>query len=664
MSRAAAVAGFTALAAVYLALPDAVFVFDGVMFSGIIERGAHDWRWEVFNPRHLLFNPFFIGLKKALAAFGLHPRAYPLIQKVNALAGAAGIVAFYAVLRSLAVRTGLAAGATAALAFSFSYWSRATEGQVYMLMTLGSMATAANALVLSQGRTVGRLAAVAVSLLFAVCFHTANIALLPMVLLSLHFAAPGERATNAALTAWLLLLVVLPFTVVYGIWTPAALARFLAKATEARAQTSPSLAALAEHFLLRGGAGAEPRLPLLLREFWASLAAGESPPELAAAAAGALWFLPGAGLLLSWRRWEPARRKAAALILVWAAGPAALNAVWGGGTFFGAPLIAAWLAGSVLVWDAWWPRRLNRAALAGGVAAAAGLAAWNLSAGMLPRSRVENNPGYRQAMFVREHTLQPSITLISGVGFPNSKVYLPHFAQRAREVLEYYLDRNPKERGLELFANFVAVKTNLGMPLYVLSDLIDDPEALGRVAGLWGVMPEEIRACLGPGELHRVAAGEGLRIYLFIPRRGRERTFAALSYGILLERGNERLIEIDASLRKLAASMTPEQRRATAALLRSSVYGAKVAFMAFFPFDSPQALAGAEKHLAAFARRAAAPDAVFLHRVGNLYLILGEKTEALAAWERAFALNPDPRITADLRRVRGSPRRAAPRRGP
>jgi hypothetical protein len=47
----------------WLALPDKVFVFDGVIFSQIVERAIDDWRVDFFNPRHLLFNPFFQFLR-------------------------------------------------------------------------------------------------------------------------------------------------------------------------------------------------------------------------------------------------------------------------------------------------------------------------------------------------------------------------------------------------------------------------------------------------------------------------------------------------------------------------------------------------------------------------------------------------------------------------
>ena len=55
---------------VWLTHPDKTFVFDGVMFAQIVERSIEEWRNDLLNPRHLLFNPFFQILRD-----GLGPRA-------------------------------------------------------------------------------------------------------------------------------------------------------------------------------------------------------------------------------------------------------------------------------------------------------------------------------------------------------------------------------------------------------------------------------------------------------------------------------------------------------------------------------------------------------------------------------------------------------------
>jgi len=71
----------------YLAFPDKVYIFDGIMFSSIIERSTEEWRSQLFNGRHLVFNPFMMYLRDALGAIHLPVRAYPLIQEVNAATG-------------------------------------------------------------------------------------------------------------------------------------------------------------------------------------------------------------------------------------------------------------------------------------------------------------------------------------------------------------------------------------------------------------------------------------------------------------------------------------------------------------------------------------------------------------------------------------------------
>jgi hypothetical protein len=112
--------------------------------------------------------------------------------------------------------------------------------------------------------------------------------------------------------------------------------------------------------------------------------------------------------------------------------------------------------------------------------AACGLAllGWNVYAGLAPRAKLENNEGYRRAIFVRDHTPYSSWIVVSGFGFPNQKVYLSYFAKRSREVLEYYLNRDSKEAALAKFTAWTREQQRLGMPMFLLPDMVSDQRAL------------------------------------------------------------------------------------------------------------------------------------------------------------------------------------------
>ena len=164
----------------YLAFPDKVYIFDGVMFSYIIERRVVDLHAALWNRHHLLFIPFMMLLRDALARLGLKTAAYPLIQKVNACAGVLGVGLYYRILRRLTKDAAVSGLCSLALGLSYSYWCRATEGQVYMLMTLGFLATVETASSLLEKPGMLRTAALCVTLALAFLFNSAAVAACPV----------------------------------------------------------------------------------------------------------------------------------------------------------------------------------------------------------------------------------------------------------------------------------------------------------------------------------------------------------------------------------------------------------------------------------------------------------------------------------------------------
>ena len=165
--------------------------------------------------------------------------------------------------------------------------------------------------------------------------------------------------------------------------------------------------------------------------------------------------------------------------------------------------------------------------------------------------------------------------MISGFGFPNSKVYLTQFARRSNRVLEYFLDSGPKAAALARFKAFLQDAIDHGLPVYALSDLIDDPAVQENIRSFWGVTPEEVKACFGPGQFRLIAAYDAtLKIYLFVPADRRELLFAGLAFNALDMNDLPHLQEVAPVIQQLAAEMSPAQRRRTAALLKESRYGA------------------------------------------------------------------------------------------
>jgi hypothetical protein len=343
----------------------------------------------------------------------------------------------------------------------------------------------------------------------------------------------------------------------------------------------------------------------------------------------------------AWAR--PEDRPAAVVLGGTALACAALNAFWRGGLFFWAVPWACLIALALLAWAR--PGRPRAAAVTG--AAAAVLLCWNAWTALLPQSRLENNVGYRRTAFVREHTVGSSWVLISGVGYPNAKVYLPYFAHRSREVLEYYLNRGPKAQALQKFGAFIEANQRNGIPLYLLPDLVDDREALKTIEKTWGVTPAELHALFGPGDLLKMASmDDGFKLYLFVSRRGIDRLFAVLSYSALVEHDARRLAETAGALRVVAGRMTPAERAASIKTLKETDYGVLLLLAGFTPYMNVESQAAAARRVELFHDMQKTGD--FHLRLGNLYKYLDRLDLARQEWREAYRLSGDKAVLKQI----------------
>ncbi|MBI3288618.1 MAG: hypothetical protein HYZ74_03765 [Elusimicrobia bacterium] len=296
--------------------------------------------------------------------------------------------------------------------------------------------------------------------------------------------------------------------------------------------------------------------------------------------------------------------------------------------------------------------RARRGALGTLVGSALALGLWNVRMGLKPQSLLENNVGYRQAMFVRDHTVPSSWIIISGIGSTTAKVYLPNFAQRTREALEYYFDRNPKDQALKLLSDFIARQTENGIPLYVLSDVVEDERVQRAMFGLWGVTMAEIQAAFGPGRMIRMAAGQGVGVYLYVPQARQPELFTVLGYSVLTESDMGRIGESVTALKTIAAEMTSDERRRAAELMGASGWGFDLLWRGFSPYMSPERRKAVREKGERFAQYQKTPD--FWLRAGNLYKFLGRKAEVIDAWSRAYKLSGNAALLRDIEAARKS----------
>jgi len=638
MKRAALIAAgllTAAYLALWLMLPDKTFVFDGVLFADVIERKGVDWRASLYNPRHLLFNGAFQVLRDAMIAFDAPVSAYRLVQAVNALAGAAGLWLFGGLLRRLTGDDMVSVLGAAILGATWTFGTRATEGQVYMLLAFGGLWTLWSAARLLEEPSLGRSLDLAAAFALTTLFHAAGACLAPAVAAALWLAFPKRRGMLPAL-ALAAALILIPYAVHFG---SGGLQAFLNRSTE---------------YYLDDGRGYWTGLFL---KFWDN--AGLTPwkrlviawnetgrafvvmPEGAAAGAGLVLWLTVAGALAgSWKALDERRRRLIEVVALAWLGFALLNAFWSGGLFFAAVPAACLLA---LLAAAAGPRLRaltgpSRRRLLGGLGAGALLlGSWNVRAGLWPQSRIENNPSYDQALYLKAHTVPSSYIVIAGAVNANLKVYLPSVANRAREVLEFYFMANSKGEALQLLANAMADHAKFGIPLYLHGDVVDDVAAAAEMRRLWGVTTAELRIAFGPGRLISIGRRPDVPLYLFIPAVRRPELFVGLGYSVLTEEDVARRRESIAALQLIVRDMTPAERKRAGALLRSSEWGLNLLKDGYASMMNEENKAMAVVRGARFREYQKTAD--FWLRAGNLYELLGLDAEKTAAWTKAQDLS-------------------------
>ncbi|MFI5348165.1 MAG: hypothetical protein ACHQ2Z_01355 [Elusimicrobiota bacterium] len=558
------------LLGIYLAFPDKVFDFDGVYYGFAIEGHIPNLKSRIFDTDHPLFLPGMMLLRGALTAAGAKVSGYELIQRVNACAGAFGLWLYRRLLARTTQDEEVSLIATLMLGVSFAYLCRATEGQVYMLMTVGALAVFSSSLTLLERPSAGRAASLVAIWILSVFFHLANGVLLPVVAAALWLATPPERRLRFVLP---ILCFAVPAGLIgcwmTGIHGPGALPAFV-------------IAQLP--FFTEKNHDSFRQIAQFLEGFSSAFLAG----RFDAAWRLAIGVLLCAGLAAATLvRHNASQRRAATIFFFGGSATALLLFLYNSSSYLWPPCLAALLAFGALNWSISLkgssPAR-RRLQLSLAAALVFGVGGWNAWSGVRPRGQIENNPDYSRALFVRDHTLSTSWVMISGLGFSNSKVYLTQFARRSNRAFEYFLGSAPKASALAGFKSFIQDAIDHGLPVYALSDLIDDPAVQEEILKLWGVTPEEVKACFGPGEFRLIASYDAnLRIYLFVPADRRDLLFAGLTFNVLDMNDLSHVQEIAPVLRQLAAEMTPAQRRHTAALLKETRYGALTSLAGISP---------------------------------------------------------------------------------
>lgn len=168
---AAPLAIFLATLLLYLTTLTEVHTFDALSYVMSVE--SKPWP-ELLHPHHLAYGPLGVLALWAGQVLGHSGAALPM-QLVNAVAGAAGVALFFAIVRRALRRVDLALVAALLLGGTYAFWYYAVEVEVYTVATLFLLIALGLLLECLRHPTARAAALVGLAQGGAVLFHQTNV---------------------------------------------------------------------------------------------------------------------------------------------------------------------------------------------------------------------------------------------------------------------------------------------------------------------------------------------------------------------------------------------------------------------------------------------------------------------------------------------------------
>ncbi len=479
--------------------------FDAVSYANQIAHlysRTHDLHW-LFHPHHLLFNALGYVLWKSVRLFGYRGGSLAVLQSLNAVLGASGIVVYYFTLRRLLQRSrGLPLLFSLGLALSFGYWICATDGRVNM-PSIFLMLAAFSVLTRVMAAPRASLAALTGTLAGgAVLFHE-SAGLFVVVGLVGVMLSPGEwkqrrQMTFIYLAAWALT-AALPYLIVgvfvLHLYSLSAFHAWSAEYTELGWWWDFRILhnLVSDGYAFRHAGFAEPGSragALTLGLYWISLTG---------------WLASGSVILMSLPQlWRSPSRNLALVLVLWIGVYAAFFTVWSPGYFvFWVPVLIP--AGTLLALTLAHYRGRR-----GGVLVNWLLGGWiavyallNLQASILSHLAPQSDPFRRIAADVRAHTQSGDVVLVAGAGNGGPcEVALPYFADRDVISLHGLLTkkRDDKAAALGQAQQDIATALVSGHAVYALDEVIPshNEKTLAALAAKHHLTDDDLKTLLSP----------------------------------------------------------------------------------------------------------------------------------------------------------------------
>lgn len=546
---------------IYLSFPCKMFYFDGLMYASVVEAKEPGWQNRLAWANHLSFNYYGHAFWQLLKYVGIKRDGYSTLQIMNSFFGAITCGIFFLFLRKLIEKIWIAAVFSYLLAFSYAFWYRSVDAQVYPPSVFWLLISFILTWSYTRQKSNLKLVILAVTTGLAVLSHQGNIFFIPMVIVGICIPL-GKKLKNIFILG-----------IVSGIVIAVPYLHVLTYQERTLIDRNTGRFAINNETIknsfnwIRGNAGSyDP--DKYVNTYW-------NPPKLKELSifktigqnlkdsnlkhlvtdfktmVWAMWFAKGGyfgygnpsdtgkvwmfiskiifmllGIILFIRGKIYIKYKTLFI----------LTLTW----WFSYMIFVSWFnSGNPDYWyQHWMPilalvacsiyeflkdenvsLLLRKTILGLFLCSVVIIPPINFFDSIYPISKVENNENYLKALFVKEHVKKGGVVIISGLGWNPGKVYIPAFANVGRISFDLIFVYMPKLRGLQVLENQVEMVVSQGRNVYALDEIFS--KVTERGLKQWDVSMDEIKEIFKPYDFKTLGVyRDGMKIMQVFPRKG------------------------------------------------------------------------------------------------------------------------------------------------
>ncbi|HAM38738.1 MAG TPA: hypothetical protein DCP53_04995 [Elusimicrobia bacterium] len=530
---------------VYLLLPCKQFFFDGLMYASIVEAKESGWQTRLGWANHLSFNYYGHAFWWLLKQVGINKDGYSALQIMNSIFGAFTVGIFFLFLRKLISKIWITVVFSYLLAFSYAYWYRAIDAQVYPPSIFWLLISFILTWSYMRQKSRLKLIILSVTTALSVLAHQGNVFFMPMVITGICISNKNRIKDSVTFILISGIIIAIPYLHVLAYQEKTLVDRNTGEIAINKTTIKNSFT------WLRGNAGDyTPDDDKYVNDYW-NLKLKHLITDFKTII-GAVWFNKGnyysygypsdSGLIwtsiskilfifiaifLFFKEKIYQKYKSLFLLAVswWLS--YMLFVSWfnpGNPDYWYQHLMPIYCLIACSLYEFLKDEQVNlllkKSVIGVLLCSIIIIPLINFFDSIYPISRVENNVIYSRTLFIKKHVKTGGVVIISGMGHSNpQKVYIPSFANVGRISFDLIFIYNPKEKGLQYLKYQLEMLMNQGINTYVLSEIFSDYVADGLKT--WNVKMSEIKEIFNPYEFKVLGTYyDGMKIMQMYPKKG------------------------------------------------------------------------------------------------------------------------------------------------